>query len=152
MAINLVADTDNVHSLGSPPGSGGYVLREAVESSEPGRIWEAADQPGDALWLVAREWIAANGEQSEEAWAADLDAAKARRKEEVNREARYLLAESDWYRLREADGGAAMPAAVLTYRTDVRSEANAAAVAIDAITDDDVHACRDFVPSWPTAP
>ena len=150
MSINVVADTDNVHDLGSPPGSGGYVLREAEASDEQGRIWEAADEPGDALWLVAREYIAANGSQAEEPWAADLDAGKARRKDEVNREARYMLAESDWYRLREADGGTAMPANVLTYRNDVRTEANDAATAIDALTT--AEECRDFVPSWPTAP
>ena len=147
MAINLVADTDNVHSLGSPPGSGGYVLREAEASSDPGRIWEAADQPGDALWLVAREWIAANGEQSEEAWAADLDAAKARRKEEVNREAWHILHPQDWCAVREAEGGTAVPAAQVTYRADVRTEANDAAAAIDALSD--VEEIRDFLPSWP---
>lgn len=154
MTINVVADTDSVYSVGSPPGSNGYLLREAVGGPDEGSTQEVPDQPGDTLWLVAREWIAANVEQSEndEGWAADLASAQARRKEEVNREARYLLAEYDWYRLREADGGVAMPAAVLTYRNDVRTEANAAGVTIDAITDEDVNACRDFVPSWPTAP
>ncbi len=153
MSINLVSDTDEVYSIGSPPGSGGYTLRDSTASNDEGRMYSASDQPGDALWLVAREFIAANGEVPEvegEAWEADLASAKVRRKAEVNREARYLLSDCDWYRLREADGGTAMPANVLTYRNDVRTEANDSETAIDALGT--VDAARDFVPSWPTAP
>ena len=153
MSINLVSDTDEVYSIGSPPGSQGYTLRDSTETKDEGRANQVGDKPGDALWLIAREFIAANGEIPEvdgEAWEADLTAAKARRKEEVNRESRYLLSDCDWYRLRESDGGTAMPANVLTYRSDVRTEANDAETAIDALGT--VDACRDFVPSWPTAP
>jgi hypothetical protein len=152
MSINLVSDTDEVYSVGSPPGSKGYTLRDSTASNEEGRMNQVGDEPGAPLWLVAREFIAANGETPEvegEAWAADLAAAKARRKAEVNREALYLLSKYDWYRLREADGGSAMPAPVLTYRSDVRTEANASETAIDALGT--VDACRDFVPSWPAA-
>ena len=153
MSINLVSDTDEVYSIGSPPGSQGYTLRDSTATKDEGRMNQVEDKPGDALWLIAREFIAANGEIPEvdgEAWEADLTAAKARRKEEVNRESRYLLSDYDWYRLRESDGGTAMPANVLTYRGDVRTEANDAETAIDALGT--VDACRDFVPSWPTAP
>ena len=153
MSINLVGDTDEVHSVGSPPGSGGYILRDSTATNDEGRMNEVGDEPGASLWLIAREFIAANGEVPEvegEAWEADLASAQARRKVEVNRESRYLLADSDWYRLREADGGTAMPANVLTYRADVRTEANDSETAIDALGT--VDACRDFVPSWPIAP
>ncbi len=151
MSINIVGDTDEVYSIGSPPGSQGYTLRDSTETKDEGRANQVGDNPGEALWLIAREFIAANGEVPEvedEAWEADLASAKARRKDEVNRESRYLLAQSDWYRLRESDGGTAMPANVLTYRGDVRTEANAAETAIDALGT--VDAARDFVPSWPT--
>ena len=153
MSINLVGDTDEVYSQGSPPGSEGYTLRDSTATKDEGRANQVGDMPGEALWLIAREFIAANGEVPDvegEAWEADLASAQARRKVEVNRESRYLLADSDWYRLREADGGTAMPANVLTYRGDVRTEANDAETAIDALGT--VDACRDFVPSWPTAP
>lgn len=153
MSINLVGDTDEVYSQGSPPGSEGYTLRDSTATKDEGRGNQVGDDPGNPLWLIAREFIAANGEVPEvdgEAWEADLASAKVRRKDEVNRESRYILAASDWYRLREADGGTAMPANVLTYRSDVRTEANASETAIDAFAT--VDACRDFVPSWPVAP
>lgn len=153
MSINLVGDTDEVYSQGSPPGSEGYNLRDSTATKDEGRGNQVGDNPGEALWLIAREFIAANGEVPEvegEAWEADLASAKVRRKDEVNRESRYLLAQSDWYRLRESDGGTAMPANVLTYRSDVRTEANDSETAIDSLGT--VDACRDFVPSWPTAP
>ncbi len=151
MSINLVGDTDEVYSVGSPPGSGGYNLRDSTASNDEGRMNQVGDQPGAALWLIARAFIAINGEMPEvdgEAWEADLASAKARRKDEVNRESRYMLADCDWYRLREADGGTAMPASMLTYRNAVRTEANAAETAIDALVS--VDACRDFVPTWPS--
>lgn len=153
MSINLVGDTDEVYSIGSPPGSQGYTLRDSTATKDEGRANQVGDNPGEALWLIAREFIAANGEVPEvegEAWEADLASAKARRKAEINREARYKLADCDWYRLREADGGTAMPANVLTYRNNLRSEANGAETAIDALVS--VDACRDYVPTWSVAP
>ena len=155
MSLNVLADYDTVLSLGSRPGTDGYSVRDSgnTDAAEEGLMHVLPDEPGNAQWVLAREWIAVNGETPEvpaEAWEADLASAKTRRKVEVNKEARYLLTECDWYRLREADGGTSMPANVLTYRADVRTEANDAETAIDSETT--VDDCRDFVPSWPTAP
>lgn len=155
MSLNVLADVADVISIGSRPGTEGYAVQDSgnTEADDSGLMHEVSDEPGNPAWVLAREWIAVNGEQpevSDETWEADLTSAQTRRKDEVNREARYLLNEYDWYRLREADGGSAMPAAVLTYRNGVRTESNTAETAIDALVT--VDACRDFVPSWPVAP
>lgn len=153
MTILLLADVDDVVSLGSSPGTEGYSVREGATGPDEGLLHQVPNEPGELLWVLAREWIAANGEQPEvpdDPWAEDLAAAKARRKAEVNLESRFLLAEYDWYRLREADGGTAMPAGVLTYRNGVRTAANDAFTAIDALST--VDECRDLVPAWPALP
>ena len=155
MSLNVLADIDTVASLGSRPGTNGYSVRDSgnTDADDEGRMHLVPDDPGSPEWLLAREWIAANGETPEfvgEAWEADLASAKARRKAEVNREARWLLNRYDWYRLREADGGTAVPASVNTYRTNIRSEANSAETAIDALAT--VDACRDYAVAWSADP
>ena len=151
MSLNVLADFDTVLSLGSRPGTEGYAIRDSgnTDAVDEGLMHRIDDEPGSPKWTLAREWIAVNGETPEfpaEAWEATLALAKTRRKAEANREARYLLAEYDWYRLREADGGTAVPAAVATYRTNIRSEANSAETAIDALLT--VDACRDYAVTW----
>ena len=155
MSLNVLADYDTVVSLGSRPGTEGYSVRDSgnTDADDEGLMHLVADKPGTDEWLLAREWIVANGETPEiagEAWEADLASAKARRKDEVNREAHCKLARYDWYRLREADGGTSVPAAVGTYRDDIRSEANSAFTAIDALVT--VDACRDYEVAWSADP
>jgi hypothetical protein len=58
------------------------------------------------------------------ATAKDLDDLKTLHKEKINARAGSLLASYDWYTLRAADGGTAVPSNVATYRTAVRSTAN----------------------------
>ena len=58
------------------------------------------------------------------ATARDLATLKTEHKEKINAEAAGLLAQYDWYTLRAADGGTAVPSNVATYRTAVRSTAN----------------------------
>ena len=153
MTLSVLADYDTVLSMGSRPGTEGYSIRDSgnTDAAEEGLMHIVADEPGSPEWVLAREWIAANGETPEvpsEAWEADLASAKARRKAEVNKEAWYILHPQDWCAVREAEGGTAVPAAQITYRAAVRTEANSAETAIDALGT--VDACRDFVPSWPT--
>ena len=62
--------------------------------------------------------------------AADL---KTEMKASVNSNAASLLSKSDWMHLREGDGGTAMPADWKTYRTAVRTTANAKETEIDAL-------------------
>lgn len=147
MTINSVVDIAEVTSLGSPPGSEGFAVREGTAESE-GRMHFQDHAPGENLWLLSRQWLAAN--EASNTWAADLASAKARRKAEVNEESHFNLANSDWFRLRAADGGTAMPGAWLTYRNDVRTAANDSWTAIDALAT--VDACRDHVPTWPSSP
>lgn len=49
---------------------------------------------------------------------------KAFKTKEVNHVANSLLQQYDWYTLRAADGGTAVPSAVATYRAAVRTTAN----------------------------
>ena len=58
------------------------------------------------------------------ATAKDLDDLKTLHKEKINAHAGSLLAQYDWYTLRAADGGAAVPSNIATYRTAVRAKAN----------------------------
>ena len=53
----------------------------------------------------------------------------------VNSIAASTLAQSDWLTIRAADGGTAIPAAWATYRTAVRTTANAKETAIAALAD-----------------
>ena len=66
------------------------------------------------------------------ATAKDLDELKTEHKEKINAHAGSLLAQYDWYTLRAADGGTAVPSNVVTYRAAVRSKANEMCSTIDS--------------------
>ena len=55
----------------------------------------------------------------------------------VNSIASSTLAQSDWMSIRAADGGTAVPSAWATYRTAIRTTANAKETEIDALADMD---------------
>ena len=58
-------------------------------------------------------------------------------KETINEQAGGILSETDWYRIREADGGTAVPSNVSTHRTAVRTKSNAMCAQIDGAADVD---------------
>ena len=58
-------------------------------------------------------------------------------KQNINVQANGILSETDWYRIREADGGTAVPSNVSTHRTAVRTKANAMCAQIDGAADVD---------------
>ena len=58
-------------------------------------------------------------------------------KENINAQAGGILSVTDWYRIREADGGTAVPSNVSTHRTAVRTKANAMCAQIDGAADVD---------------
>lgn len=58
-------------------------------------------------------------------------------KETINAQAGGILSQTDWYRIREADGGTAVPSNVSTHRTAVRTKANAMCTQIDGAADVD---------------
>ena len=91
------------------------------------------------------------------ATAKDLDVLKTEHKEIINAQAGSLLAPYDWYTLRAADGGTAVPSNVATYRTAVRTTANDMCTKIDAVANVDALAAlyvysTDSRPlgEWPT--
>ena len=65
----------------------------------------------------------------------------------VNSNANSLLSETDWYTLRAADGGTAVPSNIATYRAAIRTKANAHHTAIDGAAD--VDALAALVYDWP---
>ena len=71
------------------------------------------------------------------ATAKDLDELKTNHKEVINSQAGSLLSATDWYTIREADGGTACPDNVSTHRAAVRTKANAMCTAIDDASDVD---------------
>ena len=66
------------------------------------------------------------------------------------------LAQSDWYTIREADGGTACPADWKTYRAAVRTESNSKVTAIAALADLDAiiafDAATPITGGWPNDP
>ena len=91
------------------------------------------------------------------ATAKDLATLKTEHKEKINTEAGSLLASYDWYTLRAADGGTAVPSNVATYRTAIRTTANDMCTKIDAVANVDALAAlyvysTDSRPlgEWPT--
>ena len=91
------------------------------------------------------------------ATAKDLATLKTEHKEIINAQAGSLLASYDWYTLRAADGGTAVPSNVATYRTAVRTTANDMCTKIDAVANVDALAAlyvysTDSRPlgEWPT--
>ena len=85
--------------------------------------------------------------------AADL---KKSMTDSVQSQAGSFLARSDWYTIREADGGTACPADWKTYRAAVRTESNSKVTAIAALADlDAIKAFDDATPitgGWPNDP
>ena len=73
---------------------------------------------------------------------------KSLHKERINGMASTLLKPTDWYSIRAADGGTAVPSNISTYRTAVRTKANTHTTAIDAASD--VDALAALVYDWPS--
>ena len=55
----------------------------------------------------------------------------------INSHASGLLSQTDWYSIRAADGGTAVPSSVSNHRTAVRTKANSMCTAIDNASDID---------------
>ena len=84
---------------------------------------------------------------------ADL---KTRMKASVKSLASSILSPSDWYAIREAEGGTACPAAWKTWRAAMRTESNSKVTAIAALADLDAikafDAATPITAGWPTDP
>ena len=65
------------------------------------------------------------------ATAQDLASLKTSKKETINGRANALLERYDWYTLRAASGGTAIPSSVSTYQAAVRTKANSMCTQID---------------------
>jgi len=87
------------------------------------------------------EWVVSYGSSEK-----NVDDLKVQMKVKVKGIAASTLAQSDWLRIREEDGGTSMPADWKTYRADVRAASNAKEVEIDALVDlDAVKAYQNYI-------
>jgi len=113
---------------------------DAVSGAYPSAVAKPLD---DVLWLESDEKPAgvSTGDVKTEGLRNIF-------KKQVNEEAGSLLSEYDWYVLREADGGTAVPSNVATYRAAVRTKANEHTTAIDNAADVDALAALEY--DWPT--
>ena len=85
--------------------------------------------------------------------AADL---KTSMTDSVQSQAASMLAGSDWYAIREAEGGTACPADWKTWRATIRTESNTKVTAVAALADLDAikafDAATPITAGWPTEP
>ena len=84
------------------------------------------------------------------ATAQDLAELQASKIVEVNNNAGGALSDYDWYTLRAASGGTAIPSAIATYQAAVRTKANEHTTAIDSAANVDALAALTF--DWPDEP
>ena len=86
----------------------------------------------------------------------DVAALKTTMTESVQSQAGSLLSGSDWYVIRETEGGTACPADWTTYRAAVRTESNSKVTAIAALADLDAIKAFDvatpITAGWPNDP
>ena len=82
----------------------------------------------------------------------DLAALKTEWASKVNQIAYSLLFATDWMVVRKMEGGADVPAAVATYRTDVRKAANDHQTALNNAADFDTFIAVATALTWPEAP
>ena len=75
---------------------------------------------------------------------------KTTHKESINSQANVLLQKYDWYTLRAASGGTAIPSAVATYQAAVRTKANEHEAAINAAAT--LSAFAALTVEWPAEP
>ena len=71
-------------------------------------------------------------------------------KNKINAQAGNILAKTDWYTLRESEGGTAMPSNIKTWRASIRTKANTHCTNIDNAADVDALAALTF--DWPDQP
>ena len=102
---------------------------DAVTGAYPSAVAKPLD---DVLWLDSDE-------KPDGVSTGDLrtEGLKNIYKKQINNEASVLLSEYDWYTLRAADGGTAVPSNVSTYRAAVRTKSNAMCTQIDNAADVD---------------
>ena len=141
MSIETVADIAEVYQ---PETNGGF----KVVGQDASSLW-VPNSPGNRHYALVEEWLETNT-LDEEDYAVNLTAAKAKRSEETKTKAWALLHPTDWYDIRAAAGGAAVPVNIEQYRESVRDTSNTVEDDINALTT--INEVRDYAFSWPIAP
>jgi len=72
-----------------------------------------------------------------EATPKEIDDLKSQHKETINQQAGGLLQPTDWYVIRESEGGTACPDNIASWRTSVRTKSNEMCTMIDSVADID---------------
>ena len=102
---------------------------DTVTGAYPSAVAKPLD---DVLWLESDD-------KPDGVSTGDLrtEGLKNKAKNEINLEAAGLLSKYDWYSLRAADGGTAVPSNIATYRAAIRTKSNAMCTQIDNASDVD---------------
>ncbi len=141
MTIESVTDIAEVYQ---PEVNGGF----KVVGQDASSLW-VPNAPGNRHYAFVQEWLETNS-LDEEDYAANLTAAKTKRSEGLKAEAWSLLHLTDWYDIRAAAGGAAVPVNIEQYRESVRDTSNTVENNINALTT--INEVRDYTFSWPIVP
>ena len=141
MSIESVADIAEVYQ---PEANGSF----KVVGQDTSTLWVPNDS-GNRHYALVEEWLTSNS-LDEEAYAPSLPEAKTKRSEGLKAEAWSLLHLTDWYDIRAAAGGAAVPVNINEYRESVRDTSNTVENNINAFTT--INEVRDYTFSWPIVP
>jgi hypothetical protein len=79
-----------------------------------------------------------------------IEGLKTQFKNKINAQAGGILAPTDWYTIRESEGGTAVPSNIKTWRASIRTKANTHCTNIDNAADVDALAALTF--DWPDQP
>jgi len=141
--------------------------KELADTTEKVITKEAVDEVPAVLYANGDIQTAAIPAVEEESYLkVTAKGLKSQKKEQVKQQAASLLQGSDWYVVRAAEGGAAVPDAVATYRAAVRTKSGEMETAIDNAADMDAFVALhnstgsvddgDFVEAvlndWPVVP
>ena len=141
MPIESVEDIAEVYQ---PEANGGF----KVVGQDASSLW-VPNAIGNRHYGYVLEWLETNT-LDEEDYAPSLAEAKTKRSEGLKAEAWSLLHLTDWYDIRAAAGGAAVPVNINEYRESVRDTSNTVENNINTLTT--INEVRDYTFSWPIVP
>lgn len=88
----------------------------------------------------AESFVFENGQVNHsfaEATPREIDNLKSQHKETINQQAGGLLQPTDWYVIRESEGGTACPDNITSWRASIRNKSNEMCTMIDGVADVD---------------
>ena len=138
LAIAIIFSSCKVQENIDEYAAGGMILDpEAYAKLE---TWEPDESFGFANDVVTASYGTATPKAIDDVTDEDGNVTrglKYNHKQVINQQAGGMLSNTDWYVIREADGGTAVPSDITTHRAAVRTKANEMCTAIDDAADVD---------------